>query len=66
MADYRVTVRYGERYQRYHTFEVEAPDVARALEAAAELIPDDVLPQADLVELRPAVDPGERGYLGEE
>jgi hypothetical protein len=54
--DYQATVRYGERRQRYLTFVVTAPDVASALRMAAESIPEDVIPEADLVELRYAPD----------
>lgn len=61
--NFQVTVRYGGRYQRYHTFLVEAADAREALATAAAEIPDDVAPQADLVELRVAVDPDRREYL---
>jgi len=62
--NYQVTVRYGGRYQRYHTYMVEAADARAALEAAASLMPDEVAPQADLVELRVAADPEKRSYVG--
>ena len=65
MTSYRITVRYGRRYQRYHTFEVEAADVAQALRLASEGIPPEVLAEADLVELRLAVEVEERRYLDE-
>jgi hypothetical protein len=54
---YQITVRYGRRYQRYHTFTVDAQDVVDALRLAADHVPPEILPEADLVELRPAVDP---------
>lgn len=63
---FQVTVRYGGRYQRYHTFTVDAPDARAALEAAAGQIPDEIAPQADLVELRVAVDPESREYVPED
>lgn len=63
---YRVTVRYGGSRQRYHTYTVDAPDARTALTAAADHMPDDVAPEADLVELRVAVDPEERTYVGDE
>jgi hypothetical protein len=63
--NFQITVRYGGRRQRYHTYQVEAPDARAALEAAAAALPDEVAPQADLVELRVAVDPERRTYLGE-
>ena len=62
---YQVTVRYGARHQRYHTYVVEADDAGVALRVAAEQMPADIRPEADLVELRVAVDPDERAYLGE-
>ncbi len=62
---FQVTVRYGEQY-RYHTYTVEADDAASALRAAAEAIPDEVAAGADLVELRPAPEPEERKYVGDE
>lgn len=63
---YQITVRYGGRHQRYHTYVVEAADASGALEAAAEHMPPEIAPEADLVELRIAVDPEKRTYLGEE
>jgi hypothetical protein len=60
VTTYQITVRYGRRYQRYHTFTVAAADVASALRQAAEGVPAEVLPEADLVELRVAVDPDAR------
>ena len=65
MTSYRITVRYGSRYQRYHTFGLEARDVAEALRLSSERIPETVLPEADLVEIRLAVDPDERGFMEE-
>ena len=62
---YQVTVRYGGRRQRYHTYAVEAADAGAALRAAAAEMPDEVRTDADLVELRPAVDPEARSYVGE-
>jgi len=65
MTTYQITVRYGTRYQRYHTLTVDAGDVREALRAAADRVPDEILPEADLVELRVAVDPEARTYLEE-
>jgi hypothetical protein len=62
---YQVTVRYGGARQRYHTFAVEAPDAGAALRVASEEMPHEIAGEADLVELRVAVDPEERGYLAE-
>lgn len=64
MTTYRITVRYGGRFQRYHTFTLDAPDVSEALRAAAGHVPEEILPVADLVELRVAIDPESRPYAG--
>jgi hypothetical protein len=63
---YQVTVRYGGRRQRYHTYAVDAADAGAALEAAAGQMPAEIRAGADLVELRAAVDPDARSYVGEE
>jgi hypothetical protein len=63
---YQVTVRYRGARQRYHTLLVEAADAPAALRTAAEEIPSEIAPHVDLVELRVAVDPERRTYLGEE
>ncbi|MGD2045334.1 MAG: hypothetical protein PVH96_03865 [Gemmatimonadota bacterium] len=62
---FQVTVRYGTRRQRYHTYVVEAEHAAAALQAASERMPPEISGEADLVELRVAVDPEERPYVGE-
>lgn len=54
---YRITARYGHRY---HLLSVEADHAADALRQAADLLPADLLPSIDLVELRVAVEPGDR------
>lgn len=63
---FQVTVRYGGSRQRYHTFVVDAADAATALRAAADETPPQIAADADLVELRIAVDPDDRTYLGED
>lgn len=63
---YQITVRYGGSRQRYHTFQVEADDAAAGLRRAADEMPDEIAGDTDLVELRVAVDPDDRRYLGEE
>ena len=63
---FQVTVRYGGSRQRYHTFIVDAADAAAALRAAADETPPEIAHDADLVELRIAVDPADRTCLGEE
>lgn len=54
--DYQVTIRYGSKSQRYLTLAVTADDVSEALRTAAEEIPEDLVPEVDLVELRVAPD----------
>ena len=62
--NFRITVRYGGARQRYHTYDVEGDDAREALERAAREMPDEVAAEADLVELRVAVDPDAREYVG--
>lgn len=66
MTHYQITVRFGPRVKRYHTLQVEAPDVRDALRRVADDLPDEIVPEVDLVELRIAVDPEERSYVGED
>ena len=63
---FQITVRYGGRYQRYHTYTVEADDAREAMETGAEEISEDIASQVDLIELRVAVDPDSRPYEGED
>jgi hypothetical protein len=63
---FQITVRYGGRYQRYHTYTVEAADASEAMITGAEEMPDDVAAEADLVEIRTFVDPDARTYVGED
>ena len=60
---FQITVRYGGQRQRYHTFVVEAADAPGALRKAADDMPSEVASEADLVELRIAVDPEQRAYM---
>ena len=60
---FQVTVRYGGVRQRYHTYGVEAPDAREALLLAARGMPEAVAADADLVEMRVAVDPDRRDYV---
>ena len=64
--NYQITVRFGGRYQRYHTFNVTAKDGPDAMRRAADEIPEEIASDVDLVELRVAVDPEQRTYLGED
>jgi hypothetical protein len=61
---YHLTIRYGIKSQRYHTFSVEAADVPMALRATADQIPADITGEVDLVELRIAPD-FEKNLLGQ-
>jgi len=54
--DYQVTVRYGKKIQRYLILAVTAPDMPSALRLAADGIPEDLVPEVDLVEFRDAPD----------
>ena len=63
---YQITVRHGGRYQHYYTYVVEAGDARAAMQVAAEQMPTEIAPEADLVELRIAVDPEKRAYLADD
>ena len=64
MARYSVTIRYGGPGYRYHTYEVEAEDLAAAMVAAEEEVPPEVRVSGDLVEIRTAPDPELRNLSG--
>lgn len=66
MKTFQVTVRYGRERLRYHTFTVEAQHAAAALASAATQIPAEIVESVDLVEVRIAVNPDERRYVGED
>ena len=63
---YQITARAGGRYHRYHTFVVEAADAPEALRAAADQLPPEIAAEIDLVEVRIAVDPENRSYVGDD
>lgn len=65
MPRFTVTVRHGARGYRYHTFDVEATDLAAALRAAAADLPEDVRASGNLAEIRSATDPDAREFLEE-
>lgn len=66
MPNFQLTVRYGATAKRYFMAQVEAPQLAAALRLAADALPDEVMREADLAELRPAPDPeAERPWLDE-
>ncbi len=54
--DYQATIRYGKKSQRYLSLALSAPDVPSALRLAADGIPEDLVAEVDLVELRVAPD----------
>ena len=54
--DYQVTIRYGKQAQRYLALTLTAADVPSALRSAADAIPEDLVQEVDLVELRYAPD----------
>jgi len=54
--NYQVTIRYGKRQQRYLSLAIQASDAAMALRQAADEIPDQVIGEVDIVELREAPD----------
>jgi len=54
--DYQVTIRYGKKTMRYLSLAVEAPDAPTALRKAADEIPEEVISEVDIVELRKAPD----------
>jgi hypothetical protein len=62
MPRYRVTIRFGEGWQRYEVLDVEAADVPAALRGAADRFPAETLATADLVELRLQQEPEGRPY----
>jgi hypothetical protein len=63
--NFQVTARYGGKYQRYHTYLVDASDAKAALQSAAAELPDEIAPLTDLIEIRVAVDPEKRNYVDE-
>ena len=54
--DYQITIRYGKKSQRYLALTLTAADVVEALRLAAEGIPEEIVAEVDLVELREAPD----------
>jgi hypothetical protein len=54
--DYQITIRHGKKTQRYLTLAVEATDAAAALRKAADQIPEELVGDVDIVELREAPD----------
>ena len=63
---FQVTIRYGGARQPDRTLVFVPADAQPALRAAADAIPAEIAPHVDLVELREAVDPDRRDYLGDD
>lgn len=59
----RITVRYGRERTRYHTEQLEAEGLREALVRLADVLPDQVLAEGDLIEIRPSPDPEGRDYV---
>jgi len=64
MPHFTATIRHGAPH-RYHTETFVAENLEDALRDLPGRLPEDVLEGGDLVELREAVDPEKRAYLGE-
>lgn len=54
--NYQVTIRYGRKFQRYHSISVEGTNAVEALRSAADQIPSEIAHEVDIVELREAPD----------
>ena len=54
--NYQITIRFGKKLKGYHSFSVEAEDAVSALRAAPDMIPPEIGPEVDLVEIREAPD----------
>lgn len=65
MPSYRATFRYGGPRPRYEVLDIEAADLRVALRSAADLVADEVVATAELVEVRRQTDPKEREYTPE-
>ena len=62
MPSFRATVRWNTDRQRYHVEDVDAPDLATALELVRQALPEEVGAHADLLELRVQRAPQEREH----
>ena len=60
MPSFRATIRWTLDRQRYHVEDIDAPDLAAALELLRARIPREVGEHADLVELRRQREPEAR------
>ncbi len=63
---FQATVRYGGSRSRYHMETLRADDLRGALLSLADGLPDEVLADGDLIEIRPVVDPEAREYMGDD
>jgi len=66
MPQFQITIRFGSGRKGYHTVTVRAADLREAAGRAIEEISDEMAGEADLLEIRPAVDPDDRRYVGED
>ena len=62
MPSFRATVRWSTDRQHYHVEDIEAPDLAAALELLGARLPHEIGARADLVELRLQPDPEAREF----
>ncbi|MEJ2185533.1 MAG: hypothetical protein P8Z36_06300 [Gemmatimonadota bacterium] len=65
MPRFRVTIRYGEPRQRYEVLDIDAEDVAEALQHLVASFPAEARATSDLVEVRRQTAPDERAYTPE-
>ena len=65
MTSFRATVRWTTDRQRYHVEDIDAPDLAAALDLLGARLPREVGEHADLVELRRQRDPDAREFTPE-
>ena len=65
MPAFRATIRWTSDRPRYHVEDIDARDLAHALELLGARIPLEVGAHADLVELRRQPDPDGREYAPE-
>lgn len=66
MPTFQITIRFGAGPKRYHTQSIRAADLREAARRAVAEMSDEMAGEGDLMEIRPAVDPDDRSYVGEE
>ncbi len=61
---FQITLRHGKQTKRYHTLFIEAENAVEALRLAPDGVPEEIVGEIDLIELRTAPDPEkERPFL---